>query len=333
LNAIAPDAIPVGPALMPLLDKARKLLDAEIREKNLHALWLRCREWSWRLRAPAGPDPVFVLGCSRAGTTVTFETLAASGAFVHFDYELPQFWNSLVGPATNGWASEAAAAADATPAHRARARAYYHARLGPGLVLDKTCINTLRVGYLHALFPRARYVFIQRDGRDNVSSMIDGWRLGRMDGGFGLEKFLGPSPTPVAINGGEFREWHFFLPPGWRDYNTASLEEVCAFQWLSANRLALEARAQIPAAQWTTLRYEDIFERPVDMFRAVFTRLELPFSTALEARCAALAERPTSIVKGAPRKQKWKEHNPDAIARILPRIAPMLTAMGYDPND
>lgn len=274
-----------------------------------------------------------MLGCSRAGTTVTFETLAASGAFVHFDYELPQFWNSLVGPATNGWASEAAGAGDAAPAHRARALAHYHARLGPGRVLDKTCINTLRVGYLYALFPEARFVFIQRDGRDNVSSMIDGWRLGRVDGGFGLEKFLGPSPVPVSINGGEFHEWHFFLPPGWRDYNNATLEEVCAFQWISANRLALDARARIPPSQWTTLRYEDIFERPVEMFREVFARLDVPFSPALEARCAALVERPTSIVKGAPRRQKWKEHNPEAIARILPRIAPMLREMGYDPND
>jgi hypothetical protein len=131
----------------------------------------------------------------------------------------------------------------------------------------------------------------------------------------------------VAINGGEFREWHFFLPPGWRAYNQASLEEVCAFQWSSANRLALDARAGIPDAQWIELRYEDIFERPVDMFRELFKRLDLPFAAAMRARCANL--QPTSIVKGAPKKEKWKEHNREAIERILPAIAPMMQRLGY----
>ncbi len=310
-----------------------KLLDPEIRAKNLQWLGWRAKELLWTVKRPRMPDPVFVIGCSRSGTTVTFETLAASGHFRHFDYELPQLWDELYGPLNNGWASEAAGPEHADPAHRERALAYFYARLGAGPVLDKTCINTLRVGYLHKLFPHAKFVFIHRDGRDNISSMIDGWRLGRTDGGFGLEKFFGPSPEPVAINGGEFQEWHFFLPPGWRAYNQASLEEVCAFQWISANRLALDAARDVPAAQWIQVRYEDIFERPVEMFRTVFDCLGLPFDARMEAHCAGLAGRPTSIVKGSPRKQKWKESNPEAIERILPQIAPLMREMGYELED
>jgi sulfotransferase family protein len=317
----------------PSLTSLPKLLDRDMRAKNLRLLGLRAKELAWAVIRPAMPDPVFVIGCSRSGTTVTFETIAASGHFRHFDYEIPQFWNSLHGPLNNGWASEAGEAADARPAHRNRARAYFYARLGVGPVLDKTCINTLRVPYLHTLFPRAKFVFIQRDGRDNVSSMMDGWRLGRKDGAFGLTQFFGPSPVPVAINGGDFREWHFFLPPGWRNYNHASLEEVCAYQWLMANRLALDASHAIPAEQWIGLRYEDIFERPVEMFRDAFEHLEVPFDKRMEERCASLAERPTSIIKGAPRRQKWKEHNPAAVERILPIIEPMMREMGYDPDD
>jgi len=310
-----------------------KLLDPEIRAKNMQALRLEARERYYGLAHPAMPDPVFVVGCSRSGTTVTFETIAASGHFLHFDYELPQFWNGLCGPLNNGWRSEAVDASEVRPEHRDRALAYFYARLGAGPVLDKTCINTMRVGYLHALFPKAKFVFIHRDGRDNVSSMMDGWRLGRTDGGFGLEKFFGPSPEPVAINGGEFHEWHFFLPPGWRDYNHAALEEVCAFQWVSANRLALDAAKALPPDLWIQMRYEDIFERPVEMFREAFARLDLPFDERMRAHCAGLAGRPTSVVKGAPKKQKWKDSNPAAIERILPTIAPLMREMGYDPDD
>lgn len=315
------------PQAMMKLASLHKLADPEVRAKNLLELKRAAKGMVWRLTRPEVPDPVFVIGCSRSGTTVTYETLAASGRFLHFGHEIPQFWNRLHGPLSNRWSSEAAGPGDARPGHRDAALRFFYQRLGAGAVLDKTCINTLRAGYLHRLFPAARFVFIKRDGRDNVSSMMDGWRHGRSDGGFGLEKFFGPFPEPVAINGGEFREWHFFLPPGWRDYNRASLEEVCAFQWESANRLALEARTGIPGEQWIELRYEDIFDRPLDMFRGLFERLDLPFTAAIREHCANL--KPTSIVKGPPTKEKWKAHNREAIERVLPRLQPMMQRLGY----
>jgi hypothetical protein len=313
------------------LNKLHKLLDPEIRAKNLQALRWDLRGRWWNLTRPEVPDPVFVVGCSRSGTTVTYETLAASPAFLSFGWEVPQFWNSLHGPLNNGWHSEAAGREHARPGHREAALRYFYARLGAGWVLDKTCINVMRIPYLLALFPQAKFVFIQRDGRDNISSMMDGWRMGRTDGRFELTQFFGPFPEPVAIHGGEFKEWAFFLAPGWQAYNHASLEAVCAFQWISANRLALDAARQVPAAQWIHLRYEDIFERPVEMFQQAFERLGVPFTPELRQRCANL--QPTSVVKGRPQKQKWKDSNPDAIRRVLPTIAPMMRELGYDPDD
>lgn len=310
--------------------KAYKLLDPEIRAKNLRALRWALRGLCYDLARPEMADPVFVVGCSRSGTTLTYETLAAAPQFLKFGWEIPQFWNSLYGPLNNGWASEAACAEDARPEHRDAAFRYFYQRLGAGWVLDKTCINVMRIPYLYTLFPQANFVFIQRDGRDNISSMMDGWRMGRTDGRFELSQFFGPFPEEVSINGGEFREWCFFLPPGWREYNHASLEEVCAFQWISANRLALEGKKVVPPEQWIHLRYEDVFERPVEMFRHAYERLGLPFTAEIEARCRNL--QPTSVVKGGPKRQKWKEHNPAAIERILPMITPLMRELGYDPD-
>jgi len=93
----------------------------------------------------------------------------------------------------------------------------------------------------------------------------------------------------------------------------------------------LEAKRSIPPEQWIHLRYEDIFERPVEMFQVAFERLGVPFGEEMRTRCANL--RPTSIVKGTPKKQKWKEYNPDAIQRILPLIRPLMLELGYDPDD
>jgi Sulfotransferase family len=184
----------------------------------------------------------------------------------------------------------------------------------------------MRIGYLFALFPRARFVFVQRDGRDNISSLMDAWRA---RGPFGLRQVLGDFPERVAIDNGRFDQWMLFLPPGWRAYNQASLEEVCAFQWLQANRLALEARDLVPDSQWVHVRYEDTFDRPVDMFREIFARLELPFDEEILKRCETLLNRPRSVVSGDPRRGKWRERNREAIERILPTIAPMMERLNY----
>ena len=313
--------------MIPSLRNFYKLLDPEIRAKNLRAMGFALRGRYWDLARSRAVDPVFVVGCSRSGTTVTYETIAMSPRLLSFGHEIPEFWDSLWGPHHNRWESEAAGAEHALPAHRDAAQRYFFQRLGLGRVLDKTCINVMRVPYLHALFPNARFVYIHRDGRDNVSSLMDGWLH---DGHFALGKLLGPFPCPVAIDGGAFHEWSFFLPPGWRDYNDAPLEEVCALQWLTANRFALDASRQIPPEQWIRLRYEDIFDRPLPMFREVFERLKLPFDDAIERRCATLDTRPTSIVKGAPKKEKWKAQHAAKIERILPRIRPMMVELGYD---
>jgi hypothetical protein len=303
------------------------LLEPEIRAKNVRAARFAARGLYWDLVRSRAPDPVFVVGCSRSGTTVTYETIAMSPQLLSFGHEIPEFWDSLWGPRDNGWESEAAGADVARPEHRDAAQRYFFQRLGLGRVLDKTCINVMRVPYLHRLFPQARFVYIHRDGRDNVSSLMDGWLH---DSHFALGKSLGPLPCAVSIEGGAFRDWSFLLPPGWRAYNDSPLEEVCAHQWLMANRLALDASRQIPAEQWIRLRYEDIFDRPVEMFREVFDRLELPFDEVIRRHCATLDTRPTSIVNGAPKKEKWKERHAAKIERILPRIRPLMAELGYD---
>jgi hypothetical protein len=312
---------------MPRLRNLHKLRDADIRAKNLRAVRHALRGLYWDVVRSPATDPVFVVGCSRSGTTVTYETIAASPHLLSLGHEIPEFWDGLWGPHHQQWDSEAASAEAARPEHRRAAQRYFFQRLGSGRVLDKTCINVMRVPYLHTLFPGARFVYIHRDGRDNVSSLMDGWLH---DGHFALGKVLGPFPCRVAIDGGRFKEWSFFLPPGWRDYNDAPLEKVCAYQWSTANRLALEASRQVPSEQWIQLRYEDIFDRPLAMFREVFERLELPFDDEVRRRCATLDERPTSIVSGAPKKHKWKDHHAAEIERILPMIRPVMVELGYD---
>ncbi|MBK7216095.1 MAG: sulfotransferase [Candidatus Promineofilum sp.] len=65
----------------------------------------------------------------------------------------------------------------------ARAVARLRRRLAPPghsiRLLEKTPENCLRLPFLQALFPDARVLFLVRDGRANVHSLLEGWRQPR----------------------------------------------------------------------------------------------------------------------------------------------------------
>ncbi len=308
------------------LGRFRKVFDREIIQKNLIALKYELRERLFRAQRIDMPDPIFIVGCSRSGTTVTFDTIRNSCQLIAFPNEIPQFWHSLFGPWDNNWVSECADTQNANPEHRAKTLAHFYARLGKGQVMDKSCINILRIPYLHALFPDAKFIYIHRDGRDNVSSLMDGWRHNRH---FNLAPLLGAIPGPVSINEGEFDDWCFFLPSQWQQYNSAPLEEVCAHQWITANARALEAKQLVPEDKWIQFPYENIVDSPVDTFNEIFDRLGLEFTPAIRSHCATLNQRPTSIVAGPPARDKWRLHHPNEIERVLPKLEPMMKQLGY----
>ncbi len=306
----------------------RHLLDPGFIRKNVEHIRLRSRELLWSLLGERYRSPIFVIGCSRAGTTVTYETLSLASGLLSLGYETPQLWHRIWGPWHNGWESEAAGWDDARPVHARRAMAWWWARLGGnGRLLDKTCINVLRVPYLIRLFPDAHFVYVHRDGRDNVSSLIDGWRKGDH---FTLRQYLGPLPVPVCIENGEFDDWRFFLPPGWRELSHAPLARVCAHQWIQANALALEGAERVPEAQWHRLRYEDLLEDPESAVERLYCSLGLEYTPEIRRHCRELSRYATSIVSGPPQKEKWKRRNREAVESILDIIAPMQKQLGYD---
>ncbi len=108
-----------------------KLLDPEIRAKNLRAARYAVRGRYWDLVRPDAPDPIFIVGCSRSGTTVTYETIATAPGLLSFGWEIPEFWENLWGPQSCNWESHAAGAEHARPEHRDAAQRYFFAETGP----------------------------------------------------------------------------------------------------------------------------------------------------------------------------------------------------------
>lgn len=274
-------------------------------------------------RGPPG-DPVFVVGSPRSGTTLLFETLDRSPRLKSLHGESHFLWELFHPSSSPGWSSHLVPPEAITDRERRAVHWMVQAIAGDFRYLDKSPRNSLRVPYLQALFPSAWFVFLKRDGRAAVSSLINGWRSDD-------PTFPGtPVRVALSIEGYGGTNWKFLAPPGWEAYATGrSLPEVCAFQWVAANEAILAARSSVSERRWIELRYEDFVRSPREEASKLLERLELPANEEVLAFASGIHGRVTRAVT-PPRPEKWREENPGEVERVLPLIAPTMGRMGYE---
>ncbi len=102
-----------------------------------------------------------------------------------------------------------------------------------------------------ALFPDAKIIYLIRDGRANVHSLLEGWRQPRLFPGY-------DTPVPVTSPGQTRGRWAFTLILGWRELVNRPLIEICAYQWALSNGAVLDYAATPGALPVLTMRYENL---------------------------------------------------------------------------
>ena len=144
-------------------------------------------------RDPVFDRPVFIVSSPRSGSTLLFETLAQARGLFTIGQESHALIEGIPGlhPAYHDFASNRLDAAIATQQLteelRRRFRAKLHDRDGhhstalPLRMLEKTPKNALRVPLLAKIFPEAQFVYLYRDPRQTLSSMIEAWQSGRFE--------------------------------------------------------------------------------------------------------------------------------------------------------
>jgi len=196
-------------------------------------------------------------------------------------------------------------------------------RKAPIYLLEKTPENCLRLPFLLSLFPDARIIYLTRDGRSNVNSLMEGWMQPHLFPGYRV-------PERLHIPGYSRERWAFSLIPGWRDLTRSPLEEICAWQWIRCNEAVLahreETRGQVP---YLTLRYEGLISNPSIALRRIAEFLHIDFEVELGHVAGQL---PQINVVSTPDQAKWRRQNPEAIERIQSLIKPMMDRLGYDSN-
>ncbi|MGD9602581.1 MAG: sulfotransferase [Gammaproteobacteria bacterium] len=286
-------------------------------QRSARAAW-------WNVARPRAERPIFVIGCSRAGTTLVYKTLSESGEIGTLQRETHDFWVDLHPLSDKHWNTHGLNAEDASAADRAYVTRYFYAQTGHARWVDKNNQNGLCVGYLDALFADAHFVFIKRSPGDNINSLIEGW--GRPEE---FATWSDALPEPVNIDG-RYRKWCFFLADGWRDYLSRPIEEVCAFQYRALNAAVLADKARIPPARWTEIFYEDILRDPVGTFRGVFEHCGLIFDARLAHHCGHVLDIPYNAFSTI-KADKWREGRHAAqVERALPHVRDIARALGYD---
>jgi Sulfotransferase family len=269
--------------------------------------------------------PIFVIGCSRAGTTLVYKTFSESRQLGSLQRETHDFWIGLHPLEEKGWRSHALDASDAGQGDRDLVSRYFFSHTGRLRIVDKNNQNGLCVAYLHALFPDAHFVYVKRSPGDNIHSLIEGWSR--------AEEFATWSadlPAEVRVDGGRYRRWCFFLFDGWRRYVDAPIEVVCAAQYVAMNRAIMDASKAVAPAQWTEIQYENLVRDPVAGFRDAFQVCGLDFTEELERHCETVLSRPYNAFS-AIRLDKWREQgNRERIERVLPVTTEIVSAMGYE---
>jgi hypothetical protein len=126
-------------------------------------------------------------------------------------------------------------------------------------LLLKTSSNAYRLQLLKTLFPHSefRWIVLARNPASSINGLIDGWQSNAFHahnvGRFTTLKIGGYSDTfPYGEHW-----WKFDLPPGWSQYLSADLPEVCAFQWRSAYSCILKDVGHT-GDQVLHVKYEDL---------------------------------------------------------------------------
>ncbi len=186
-------------------------------------------------------------------------------------------------------------------------------------LVEKTPKNCFRISFINKLFDDCKFIFLKRDGRSNINSLIEGWRTNGK-----YVRMKDPS-IPLKIKGYDGTGWKFLMPPDWESYINKPLEEVCAFQWISSNITALEGLKEIEEKRKYTISYEELSSDTYSTIKKLCNFIEIPFSGNLRK----MAEKPPEVnFVTRPDKEKWKK-NAHLIENVYPQIETVMKELGY----
>ena len=268
--------------------------------------------------------PIIIVAAPRSGSTLLFETMSKAQALWTIGDESHLVFETVrkLNPAFGNCQSNRLLASDADSDIVQHIRGVFFAKLHDAAgnpyrggdkprFLEKTPKNSLRIPFLNELFPDALYIYLYRDPRENISSIMGGWR----SSGFVTYARLPEWPE----------RWSFLLPPNYQDMRGKPLEEIAAFQWQAANQYILDDLAKMPSERWTAASYQELVMDAAATIGRLCDFAAIPFDAGLKQLCATTL--PLSrYTRTTPQAGKWRS-NAAEIERVLPGVQPLIERM------
>lgn len=224
-----------------------------------------------------GQSPIFIIGCGRSGTTLLGD-LFSRHLQVTYRYEPYYLW-AAVDPITDVLQLYSRGhhhrslldGSFVTAAAQERFRQLLAAPAGMTLV-EKSPINSLRIGYLDALIPGARFVHIVRDGIDVVRSIEKIAQVTRrMAFRQPLNDWWGVGDAKWASLVHDGRSAGYY-PDEVEQLSTDS--QRGAYEWLISLREVDAWRTDL-GSRFIELRYQDLTKRPTEVLATIAESMEL----------------------------------------------------------
>lgn len=268
-------------------------------------------------RAPADDyafdRPIFIVSPPRSGSSLFFETMALSPGVCTIGGESHGVIEGIAAldAIARGYDSNRLDESDASPdvvgelRRRFCAKAFDRDHRKPQSrirLLEKTPKNALRVPFLARVFPDALFVYLYRDPRQVLASMMEAWETR----GF---------RTYPQLPGWTGLPWSLLLTPGWRDLIGRPLQEIVGAQWETTTRTLLDDLQRLPSNRRCVARYDALIDDPNQEIRRICAALDLVWDRPLGQQLP-LARHTVSTPQG----EKWRRREHE-IEPVLGRIA------------
>lgn len=252
--------------------------------------------------------PVFIVSAPRAGSTLLYELLSQSEQFWTIGGESHAVIEGMpeLRITKRSLDSNVLTAADSTESVVAELKNRFISELRdingkryidcspqPVRFLEKTPKNSLRIEFLRAAFPGALFIYLVRDAKENISSIMQAWRSGRF-------------VTYPHLPG--WGHWSLLLPPGWRQLVGMPLVNVAAFQWMSANKAIIDGLTMLPNQQYTLIHYDDLVRNATAVVKQISEFCQIDDKTLLNR----VAEKPLALSRYTltpPSSDKWRNNH------------------------
>lgn len=282
-------------------------------------------------------SPVIIIGTGRSGTNMLRDLLVSHDAFVTWPCdEINYIWRHRNRDFETDQFTREMASASARQYIQKQFSALAAGHAG-ATVVEKTCANSLRCGFVHEIFPNAKFVHLVRDGRDVAASAALRWNA-ELDLGYILKKARFVPRTDLPWYASKYvsaRLYRLFSGKkrlstwgprfeGMQDaFGNHELPVGCAIQWQECVSAATQQLAEIDDRQVFTVRYEEFTREPVGHLGSVFDFLGVPVANdQLVKMSSGVSDRSVG---------KWKQQLTDSQISAIESVAePWLRRLGYD---